>query len=248
MWTLLILTILSLAATSGFAADTATKKAPNAKASATKTSGAKATRPEMIPIQDELGLPRVLLIGDSISMGYTLPTRELLKGKANVHRIPTNGGPTTTGLKEIEKWLGNGKWDLIHFNWGLHDLKYMDDAGGRIDPDKGKIQVPLADYEKNLRQLTQRLKQTGAKLIWCTTTPVPEGSAARIAGDEVKYNAVAAKIMAEEGIAIHDLGAFAKEKMASIGLPANVHYSPNGYRELATRVAATIEASLSAKK
>ncbi len=236
-----------LVATSGFAADTATKKTPAVKAPSAKAPAAKAQRPELIPIQDEPGLPRVLLIGDSISMGYTIPTRDLLKGKANVHRIPTNGGPTTTGLKEIEKWLGTGKWDLIHFNWGLHDLKYMDDVGGRIDPGKGKIQVPLADYEKNLRQLTQRLKQTGAKLIWCTTTPVPEGSAARIAGDETKYNAVAAKIMAEEGVAIHDLGAFAKEKLAEIGLPANVHYSPEGYGVLATRVAATIEASLPSK-
>jgi hypothetical protein len=67
------------------------------------------------------GLPRVLLIGDSISMGYTLDVRELLKGKANVHRIPTNGGPTTNGLKNIKAWLGDSKWDVIHFNWGLHD-------------------------------------------------------------------------------------------------------------------------------
>ncbi len=182
-------------------------------------------------------------------MGYTIPTRELLKGKANVHRIPTNGGPTINGLKEIEKWLGKEKWDIIHFNWGLHDLKYMDAASGeRVDPSKGTIQVPLSEYEKNLRQLTQRLKQTGAKLIWCTTTPVPEGSAARIAGDEKKYNAVAAKIMAEEGVSVNDLCSFAQEKMATIGLPANVHYSVEGYRVLATRVAAAIEAQLLVSK
>ena len=41
-------------------------------------------------ITDEPGLPRVLIIGDSISMGYTLPVRELLRGKANLHRIPMN--------------------------------------------------------------------------------------------------------------------------------------------------------------
>lgn len=45
------------------------------------------------PITDTPGLPRVLLIGDSISMGYTLPVRDLLKGRANVHRIPENGTP-----------------------------------------------------------------------------------------------------------------------------------------------------------
>ena len=60
----------------------------------------------MTPIKDVAGLPRVLIIGDSISIGYTLPTRALLKGKVNLHRIPTNGGPTTKGLAEIDKWLG----------------------------------------------------------------------------------------------------------------------------------------------
>ncbi len=239
MWRAFLIIVFSLNPLFGLAADTVKKKAP----------AAKGPRPELVPIQDEAGLPRVLLIGDSISIGYTIPTRELLKGKANVHRIPTNGGPTINGLKEIEKWLGKEKWDIIHLNWGLHDLKYMDAASGeRVDPSKGTIQVPLAEYEKNLRQLTQRLKQTGAKLIWCTTTPVPEGSAARIAGDEKKYNAVAAKIMAEEGVSVNDLCSFAQEKMATIGLPANVHYSVEGYRVLATRVAAAIEAQLLVSK
>ena len=54
--------------------------------------------PALQQIEDVSGLPRVLLIGDSISMGYTVPVRELLKGKANVHHPPTNCGPTTRGL------------------------------------------------------------------------------------------------------------------------------------------------------
>ncbi|HAW98813.1 MAG TPA: SGNH/GDSL hydrolase family protein, partial [Opitutae bacterium] len=73
----------------------------------------------MTPIEEVAGLPNVLIIGDSISIGYTLPARALLKDKVNLHRIPTNGGPTTKGIAEIEKWLGKRKWDLIHFNWGL---------------------------------------------------------------------------------------------------------------------------------
>jgi len=200
--------------------------------------------PVLKPITDEPGLPRVLLIGDSISMGYTIPTRELLKGKANVHRIPTNGGPTTRGVSDIDKWLGDKTWDVIHFNWGLHDLKYMDVKGGRVDPVQGKVQVTLEDYEKNLRMLTQRLKKTGATLIWCSTTPVPADSDGRIGGDEAKYNAIAAKIMSEESVATDDLCAFAKPQMEKIGLPANVHYSPEGYQVLATQVAAAIEKAL----
>ncbi len=104
----------------------------------------------MTPVEDVAGLPRILVIGDSISIGYTLPTRALLKGKANLHRIPTNGGPTTKGLAEIDKWLGKSKWDLIHFNWGLHDLKYMGPKGENLYPKEkgGKPQVVIEDYEK----------------------------------------------------------------------------------------------------
>src|SRR5262249_9056899 len=131
------------------------------------TSGAagpqeKKTDPALAPTQDDPKLPRVLLIGDSISIGYTPPARKLLAGTANVPRIPTNGGPTINGLKNLDKWLGDGKWDVIHFNWGLHDL--------RTD-EKGKHQVPLDEYEKNLRTLVKRLKATKAKLIWASTTP-----------------------------------------------------------------------------
>ena len=57
-------------------------------------------------IEDQAGLPRVLLIGDSISIGFTQPVRELLKGEADVHRIPTNVGPTMSGTTLIEKWQG----------------------------------------------------------------------------------------------------------------------------------------------
>src|SRR4051794_19609114 len=75
------------------------------------------------PHAQEKKLPRVLIIGDSISIGYTGPTQKLLAGKANVQRIPENGGPTSNGVAKIKQWLGEEKWDVIHFNWGLHDLK-----------------------------------------------------------------------------------------------------------------------------
>ena len=78
---------------------------------------------------DVPGLPRVLLLGDSISIGYTLPVRERLRGIANVHRPAENCGPTKLGLAHLDQWIGSGHWDLIHFNFGLHDLKYIDDQG-----------------------------------------------------------------------------------------------------------------------
>ena len=190
--------------------------------------------PVFAPIQDVEGLPRVLLIGDSISIGYTLGVRELLQGKANVHRIPTNGGPTTNGLARIDAWLGDQHWDVIHFNWGLHDLRMMQD---------GRHLVPRKDYESNLRQLVDRLKKTGATLIWASTTPVPEGDLRplRKPGDDRAYNAIAAKVMIENGIRINDLYGFALPRLKEIQQSANVHFSDRGSALLAAEVAAQIE-------
>jgi len=218
-------------------------------AATTADAGAKKPRkrrlnPAMAPVEDKQGLPRVLLIGDSISIGYTVPTRKALEGKANVHRPQANCGPTTRGLQAIDQWLGDGKWDVIHFNWGLHDLKYISAKGGLTDVDKGKQQVPIGQYEANLEKLVLRLKKTGAKLIWASTTPVPEGAKGRVPGDEVKYNAVAKKVMERHGVALNDLYAFAKPRLKDIQLPANVHFKPEGSQALAEQVAKSILAAL----
>ena len=196
----------------------------------------------LTPIEEVKGLPHVLIIGDSISIGYTLPTRELLKGKVNLHRIPTNGGPTTKGLAEIEKWLGNKKWDLIHFNWGLHDLKYMGKDGTNLVPKEkgGIVQVPLADYEKNLEKLVVRMKKSARQLVWRNTTPIPPGSKARYVGDSVKYNEAAARVMKRYKIPTLDLFTPSKKNMKKWMRNADVHYYPHGSHALAEIVAKDI--------
>jgi acyl-CoA thioesterase-1 len=199
------------------------------------------------PIEDVAGLPRVLLIGDSISMGYTQPVRELLKGKANVHRIPTNGGPTTNGIAHLKTWLGDSKWDVIHFNFGLHDMVYMGPDGTRgVNPKLpgAHHQVALADYEKNLTEIVTRLKSTGARLIWCTTTPVPEGTANRVADESVPFNQAAAAVMEKAGIPVNDLHCHAKARLAEIQRPADVHFTDQGSAYLAEKVAAEIEKTI----
>tara|TARA_B100000282_G_C31706309_1_gene478845 strand:+ start:282 stop:983 length:702 start_codon:yes stop_codon:yes gene_type:complete len=196
----------------------------------------------MTPIEEVNGLPNVLIIGDSISIGYTLPTRALLKEKVNLHRIPTNGGPTTKGLSEIEKWLGNKKWDLIHFNWGLHDLKFMGKDGTNLVPKEkgGVVQVPLADYEKNLEKLVFRMKKSAKQLVWRNTTPIPEGSKARYVGDSVKYNEAAARVMKKHNIPTLDLFTPSKNNMKDWMRKADVHYYPHGSQALAGLVAKDI--------
>lgn len=198
-------------------------------------------------IQDDPKLPRVLLIGDSISIGYTLPVRDLMEGKANVHRPPTNCASTRRGLAQLDKWLGDGHWDVIHFNWGLHDLKYVKPGTERlvaVNTPGADRQVPPEEYERNLRRLVERLEKTGAKLIWRNTTPVPQGAAGRVVGDAAKYNAIAARIMKEHHIPTNDLHGFVAPRQDKLMRKANVHFTKQGYQKLAEQVVASIEAAL----
>lgn len=226
----LLLIVLAMALGPLAAAAAAEKKAPVKKA----------PDPALAPITDVAGLPRVLLLGDSISIGYTLPVRARLAGQANVHRPAENCSDTAKGVRTLDKWLGDGKWDVIHFNFGLHDVKYLDAAGKYVPPDQGKQVASPEQYEKNLRELVARLKKTGAKLIFGTTTPVPGGSQGRVEHDEIRYNAVAARVMKENGVALDDLHAVATAQQAKIQLPKNVHFTRDGYEQLADAVVASI--------
>ena len=201
------------------------------------------TKPQPLdPIEDTPGMPRVLLIGDSISIGYTLAVREELEGVANVHRPPTNCGPTLRGLANLDEWLGEKPWDVIHFNWGLHDLKYIEPGseprhnGKKVPVEEGEVMVPVEDYARNLRELVDRLEKTEAALIWCTTTPVPVGAAGRLLVDAGRYNAAAASLMRAKGIPINDLYGFALERQKAIQRLKDVHFTPEGSAVLAGEV------------
>lgn len=233
--------LLALALVMPLLAQEKAKSDKAGKKDAVKAAPKKAApNPALAPIEDKPGLPRVLLIGDSISIGYTLPVRALLEGKANVHRIPTNGGPTKNGTAKIDAWLGKGKWDVIHFNFGLHDAKYMTETTRQVEP---------PEYEKNLRELVKKMKATGAKVIWASTTPVPKGdlNPPRKFEDIPVYNQVAEKVMKEEGVLINDLNAFITPTLGTHQRPKDVHFTTEGSQHLGKHVASVIEAQLPKK-
>lgn len=199
--------------------------------------------------------PRVLIIGDSISYGYLPFVRAALSNRMDIIHAPGNSAATVTGLKRLDTWLGNKKWDVIHFNFGLHDMKYVNPASADSDMaelvpvNKGTQWVPVEQYEPNLLRLVQRLKKTGAKLIWCTTTPVPDGVVGRVPGNEIVYNAAALRVIRSEGIPIDDLHALVgspEHRLAMGGKPRDVHYTDAGSKVLAAAVVNAIETALDA--
>ena len=205
----------------------------------------KQKRSPVLKTTSQDGLPNALILGDSISIAYTPIVVKKLKGKVNVTRPRANCGDTNRYRGALPKWLGDKKWDVIHFNVGLHDLCYRhpdSKVQGNRDKVNGSIAVPIDEYEQNLEKIVTKLKATGAKLIWASTTIVPEGEAGRIVGDEVKYNQVAEKIMKKHGIEINDLRELSGTFPASYFRgPGDVHFTAEGSEKLADQVAVFIK-------
>ncbi|MDF1659790.1 MAG: alpha/beta hydrolase fold domain-containing protein [Verrucomicrobiales bacterium] len=182
-------------------------------------------------VRDDPELPRVLLIGDSISRAYTQTVRKELAGKANVHRAPANCGPTATGLRKLDVWLGNGSWDVIHFNFGIHDRA-----------------TPLDEYRDRLGQLVARLKATGATVVWASSTPIPDLPEKKwTAASIVERNAVAVELMQENDVAVNDLFSAITPHLAEFQNPDDCHYAAPGNQFLGERVAKFLGAHLNQK-
>lgn len=218
------------------------------------------SRPEFKFVENNPDQPNVLIYGDSISIHYTQRVRKALEGKANVYRLFRNGGDSSTFVPKMTKMhdaICNDQlvdpltfqWDVIQFNVGLHDLKYLLD--GKHDKVNGQLVSSIEDYKKNLVGIVAYLKDLApnAKLIFATTTPVATEEPGRVAGDSPKYNAAARQVLAAyPEIVINDLYAFTKPHQSEWQLASdNVHYNEAGFSAQGDEVARIIEKVLEGK-
>jgi acyl-CoA thioesterase-1 len=203
-------------------------------------SNDEAPDPALVQVPEDPHLPRVLIMGDSISLGYTWEVRKLLVGKANVQHPDVNCWSTAFGIKHLNHWIGEKRWDVIYFNFGLHDLKYLDDKGVYVTPDKGMQVSSIKQHQANLRKIVTTLQHTGAKLIFATTTPVPGGANGRVQGDEIRYNTAATEVMREKGVQIDDLWSLVNPSLTTLQQPHNVHFNAEGDIVLGAEVASRI--------
>ena len=133
-------------------------------------------------------LPRVLLVGDSICNGYQGAVQKRLDGKVNVSYWVSSYCVTSPNyLKFLSIYLDEAKYDVIHFNNGLHSLATSEAA-----------------WEKGLKAAFEliRRKQPNAKLVWCSSTPVKDAAKTKKAK---ALNDIAAKEAKRLGLAVDDL-------------------------------------------
>lgn len=185
----------------------------------------------------------VLIIGDSISIGYTPFIKTALSPNVEVAHNPGNGGSTLRGMESMDKWLDNRDWDVILFNFGLHDMVHKD-SSGKYDVVNGTIAVPLKEYRKNLEAIADKLNETTAKVMFVSTTMVPEGASGRKTASVPAYNEVALKVMKKKNIQVVDLYQPSLEIHPNNSKPKDVHYTPKGYEQLASIVVAAIRKAL----
>lgn len=197
----------------------------------------------IVSAADDRDLPVVVLIGDSIRIGYEPFVAEALQGKARiVGPGQENGGDSANVLKNLERWAIARKPAVVHFNAGLHDIKR--------DRKTGKAQVDRDAYRNNLAEIRQRLdRETSARLIFATTTPVIDDRHQtnkefdRREADVKAYNQAAREVLGP--VAIDDLHAEAEKLGLESALGKDgVHFNPAASRKLAASVAAAIEQAL----
>jgi lysophospholipase L1-like esterase len=191
----------------------------------------------------EKPLPRVVLVGDSIRIGYAPLVARRLEGKAIVISPTPNGEDSGNVLRHLDEWVIKEKPDVVHINAGLHDLKRKD----------GSYQVPLVEYATNLRTILARIqKGTKAKVVFATTTPILDNRHAqrkagfdRFEADVQTYNAAATSVMKEAGVPVNDLHKVVEDRGREALLGGDgTHYTQDGYERLAAAVTNSILRSL----
>ena len=196
----------------------------------------------------EAELPRVVLIGDSIRLGYAPLVAKRLAGKVRIVSVEANGGDSANVRKNLDAWAIGEKPDLVHLNCGLHDLKRAKATGA--------YQVPLAEYEANLKEIVARVRGAGIPLVFASTTPILDARHAargadfdRTEADVERYNVAALALMKGAGVPVHDLHwVVAQGGVEQMMLKDGTHYTPAGYERLAEAVADCILRQLSVQR
>ena len=201
-------------------------------------------------------LKNVLIIGDSVSIGYTPFVAEALKEVALVQHAPGGGDggaeETAYGLQCIEYFRAHSdgtplRADVILFNWGLHDGPQLFDeppANVTIPGQEGNMSV----YKGELAAITARLqahaRTTGAQLLFALTSPMLSSSSAD--EDVRELNRRAADVMAAARVPTVDLHAAVVRKCGAAPQPEcfghqgcfSPHCSGKGYEWLANSTVA----------
>jgi len=183
-------------------------------------------------------MKKVMLIGDSIRLGYQPKVIELLKDTANIQGPADNCRFSAYTLFNLAMWAPDDDYDVIQWNNGQWDTCYMPD---------GKMHTPLAQYLAIQERIASILLKKTRRLVFATTTPVwPEMITSgrprpRLNEDIIAYNHAAGALLGKLGVEINDLHALIFQDIKRYITEDMVHLTDAGYERCAKRVAAIID-------
>lgn len=185
-------------------------------------------------------MKKIILVGDSIRLGYQETACAELAGWANVWAPNQNGGTSENVLAHLDEWVLKRQPCVVHINCGLHDL--------RKEFGQNTSAVPLDAYIKTVGEILSRVKtETDAIVVWALTTPVNQEwhrknkEFDRFEADVVAYNTAAADVAREFVVVVNDLFSIVTSAgRDDLLLPDGVHFKPKGYALLGKSVAAQI--------
>lgn len=176
-------------------------------------------------------MKKVLLLGDSIRMGYDKAVKRSLEGKAEVYFPQENCRFASYLLRNISDYRqlsDNQPFDVIHWNAGLWDCLRLFEE----DP-----HTPLDVYAYYIDRVCIRLKKLypNAKIIFATSTKVQsekmDKDFKRYNEEIEEYNRTAVEVVKKHGFPVNDLYA------VSDTLPEEAHSdSVHYYTPLGTEV------------
>ncbi|MBP5207223.1 MAG: SGNH/GDSL hydrolase family protein [Clostridia bacterium] len=191
-------------------------------------------------------MKRVLLLGDSIRMGYDEYVKEILKDEFEVvYDDYDNGRFAAYTLWQANQFFRNfGRFDVVHWNNGYWDMHVE-------APMKTAIH-PVDEYVYFLGRILNEIRNNGATPVFATTTPIlSDETAAEVIVEGVAYsrynndwvtayNAAAVAFMKREGVAVNDLYALCAKDPHCYKCPDLLHLTDEGYRRCAEQTAQAI--------
>lgn len=178
------------------------------------------------------GQPNILVIGDSISMGYVIPLRSDMPAYNVIHN-QCNGRSSSWLDGHIDMYLAQqDHWDIITFNAGSHDA------------DTNWEHVDVGEYKKNMRIVALKIMAATDHPVYITTTKFPKNALRLPKGSDVSYNDAAIEVMSELGIPVFDNYAASLSIQDDYlgGIDGwNMHFTAAGYQYLADQLASYLE-------
>ncbi|WMJ23625.1 SGNH/GDSL hydrolase family protein [Paludicola sp. MB14-C6] len=190
-------------------------------------------------------MKKVLLLGDSIRMGYAPYVKELLKNQCEVYYDEQDNGryAAYTLWQANQLFIKYGKFDVVHWNNGYWDMN--------IEPPMDEPIHPVDEYVHFLKRIIKQIRNNGAEIIFATTLPLigigmtydVTGTGTQIAYDNnsvLTYNKAATELMNQENITINDLYSLMLKDENCYKCEDKLHLTTEGYQVCAKQIAEII--------